>query len=61
MVNNMSEDIRGLGFKAECPKCAASKFACDAHYVTIGSPVNYTWTEEDREELKAVLDKEFRK
>ena len=57
----MSRDIRGIGFKADCPKCVASKFACDAHYVNIGSPVPNDWTEESRAELKAVLDREFSK
>ena len=60
-IKQLSKDIRGAGFNAECPKCVASKFACDAHFVTVGSPVHYKWTESDREELKAVLDEAFKK
>lgn len=29
----MTFDIRGKGWRADCPQCVASKFTCDAHHV----------------------------
>lgn len=35
-------DFRGAGWRGDCPKCVASKFTCDEHFVADISPSEWS-------------------